>query len=76
MSGKYIITFKQTATDEQIEQWKEKAAAGGEVTKSFTLLKGFAATLDANTFSQFSSFAAENDSIIETIEPDGIVTTQ
>ncbi|KAJ7925296.1 hypothetical protein B0H13DRAFT_2314791 [Mycena leptocephala] len=41
-----------------------------------TIMKGFAATLNQNTLTKFQSFQAEPDSIIDFIEPDGVVTTQ
>ncbi|KAJ7072331.1 hypothetical protein C8F01DRAFT_1361715 [Mycena amicta] len=73
MSGRYIILFKDTATDEQIEEYKRKASAGGgEVTQSYDIIKGFAATLKPETFAEFTNFQAEPNSIIDAIEPDGI----
>ncbi|KAJ7178536.1 protease propeptide/inhibitor [Mycena crocata] len=56
---------------------RNPAHLGGEVTHRYdTLMKGFAAKLNENTLAKFNSLQAESDSIIDYIEPDGVVTTQ
>ncbi|KAJ7096327.1 hypothetical protein C8R44DRAFT_812735 [Mycena epipterygia] len=78
MSGKYIVVFKAGASEEAIKQLTETVQSdGGEVTQTYdTLMKGFAAKLDPATFAKFTSLQADADSIIDYIEPDGVVTTQ
>ncbi|KAF8342120.1 uncharacterized protein EI90DRAFT_3032186 [Cantharellus anzutake] len=72
-TGKFIVVFKDSATKEEIEQYAEKVNNnGGEVTNRYDgVLNGFAAKLTPQLASSF-----QGDSIIDYIEPDGIVTTQ
>ncbi|KAJ7167372.1 protease propeptide/inhibitor [Mycena crocata] len=78
MSGKYIVVFKSTASEAAIDKFANTVNSdGGEVTHRYdTLLKGFAAILNKNTLAKFNSLQAESDSIIDYIEPDGVLTTQ
>jgi len=78
MSGKYIVVFKHTASKEDIDKFAESVTDdGGEIIHKYeTGLKGFAANLSENTLAKFNSFQKESDSIIDYIEPDGVVTTQ
>ncbi|KAG8983127.1 hypothetical protein FRB90_006294 [Tulasnella sp. 427] len=71
MSGKYIVVFKDSATQEQIEQYAEEVNnGGGEVTARYdTVIKGFAAYL---TGSQLQNF--QGDDIIDYIEPDHVIS--
>ncbi|KAG8983126.1 hypothetical protein FRB90_006293 [Tulasnella sp. 427] len=71
--GKFIVVFKESATQEQINEYAEQVNSnGGKVTNHYgTVLKGFAAEL---TESQFQNF--QGNDIIDYIEPDGVVTTQ
>ncbi|KAJ7783175.1 protease propeptide/inhibitor [Mycena metata] len=78
MSGKFIITFKSSATKEQIDEFAATVKSeGGEVGHRYdTVMKGFSATLSEKTLTKFNSLQAEADSPIDFIEPDGVVTTQ
>ncbi|KAF9049727.1 protease propeptide/inhibitor [Panaeolus papilionaceus] len=73
MSGKYIVVFKDHATQEQIDDYvKQVTHNSGEVTHHYdTVLKGFAAEIPDNIINSF-----EASEIIEYVEPDGIMTTQ
>ncbi|KAJ7703205.1 hypothetical protein B0H17DRAFT_1042250 [Mycena rosella] len=78
MSEKYIVVFKSTASQEDIDKFAESVSSdGGEVIHRYdSTMKGFAAKLSPNTLTKFNSLQAEKDSIIDYIEPDGVVTTQ
>ncbi|KAJ7777986.1 hypothetical protein DFH07DRAFT_951067 [Mycena maculata] len=82
MAAKYIVVFKPSASQEQIDSFAKtvsedgKSLFRGEVTHKYsTTLKGFAATLTENTLAKFNSLQPGED-IIDYIEPDGVVTTQ
>lgn len=86
--------FKSTASQQQIDDFAQTVSQdGGEVVHKYgTVMKGFAAKLNANTLAKFNSLQEEPDSIIDYIgepsqvswgriehisaEPDGVVTTQ
>ncbi|KAF7361909.1 Protease propeptide/inhibitor [Mycena venus] len=78
MSGKYIVVFKSTASQEDISKFKETVTSeGGEIGQTFaTTMKGFSATLSQKTLTQFNSLQEDPNSPIDYIEPDGVVTTQ
>ncbi|KAG8896468.1 hypothetical protein FRC01_011792 [Tulasnella sp. 417] len=71
MSQNFIVVFKDTATQEQIDNYVQHVnTGGGEVTNRYdAVLKGFAAKLTPNLLSNF-----QGDDIIDYIEPDQIVT--
>jgi len=72
-SGKFIVVFKDSATQEQIDEYARTVDnTGGQVKNRYnTALKGFSATLTPENFQNL-----QGDSIIDYIEPDGEVTTQ
>jgi len=78
MSEKYIVVFKSGTSQEAINKFADTVNSdGGEVTHRYdTILKGFTAKLSPNTLANFNSLQAQDDSIIDYIEPDGVVTTQ
>ncbi|KAI0315478.1 serine proteinase inhibitor IA-1 [Amylostereum chailletii] len=75
MSGKYIVVFKKTASDEVIEQHaNDVAKAGGAVHSRYdTVLRGFSASIPEAHLTQLQSLQGGD---IDYIEPDGVVTTQ
>jgi len=76
MSQKYVVTFKASATDAQITKAKDDLiASGGKITTEYSMpgFKGFAAVIPE---SHLSSLQSLQEDTIETIEPDGVVTTQ
>jgi len=72
-SGKYIVVFKESATDQQIQNYVHSIESeGGEVGHRYeSIMKGFSATIPNSLLSNLQS-----DSIIDYIEPDGVITTQ
>ncbi|EIN11988.1 hypothetical protein PUNSTDRAFT_142175 [Punctularia strigosozonata HHB-11173 SS5] len=55
----------------------EMASGSGEVSNVYdSVLKGFAAQIPDSYLTQLQAFQAEAGSVIDYIEPDGIVTTQ
>ncbi|KAJ7287537.1 hypothetical protein C8J57DRAFT_1284212 [Mycena rebaudengoi] len=76
-AGRFIVMFKSTATPEQIAKFAETVSTdGGQVTHNYDIIKGFAANLNEKTLQSFQSSLQAPDNIIETIEADGVVTTQ
>ncbi|PPQ98645.1 hypothetical protein CVT24_003978 [Panaeolus cyanescens] len=73
MSGKYIVVFKDHASQDQINDYVNQVTNnGGEVTQHYdTVLKGFAAEMPDHLLTSFQA-----SDIIEYVEPDSIVTTQ
>jgi hypothetical protein len=73
MSGKYIVVFKDHATQEQIDTCANNVNNnGGGVTQRYdSVLKGFAAVIPDSFFGQLQA-----DDLIDYIEPDSVVTTQ
>ncbi|KAG8983122.1 hypothetical protein FRB90_006300 [Tulasnella sp. 427] len=69
--GKFIVVFKQGATQDEINEYAEQVNSGKVTHQYATVLKGFAADL---TESQLQNF--QGSDIIEYIEPDSVVTTQ
>jgi len=70
---KFIITFKDRATPEQIAQFTKKVTSeGGKITANLTNINGLAAQLP----SSFNVQSLQGDDIIEAIEPDGVATIQ
>jgi len=69
----YIVVFKDSATQQQINDYANSIDSnGGRVGHRYdSVLKGFSATI---TNEQLNSF--QGDDIISYIEPDGVVTTQ
>ncbi|KIL59126.1 hypothetical protein M378DRAFT_169783 [Amanita muscaria Koide BX008] len=67
-----MVVFKDSATKDQIEEYVNNVHAnGGKVTHRYDIINGFAAHLPDNFMSNL-----QGDDLIESIEPDGIVTTQ
>ncbi|KAH9002011.1 serine proteinase inhibitor IA-1 [Lactarius hatsudake] len=78
-TGKFIVVFKKSASDEVINEHVEAVNAnGGTVGKRFTssILRGFSADIPANYLLTLESGLTAADSQIDYIEPDSIVTTQ
>ncbi|TFK29539.1 hypothetical protein FA15DRAFT_664086 [Coprinopsis marcescibilis] len=78
---RYIIGFKDSATEADIERYaKDLNSNGGSVTNEFYknggILKAFAGHVPASFLSSLQAQSLQSDSIIDYIEPDGIVTTQ
>lgn len=73
MSGRYIVMFKESASEAQIEQYKERLQAqGGNIYADYEpLLKGFSACVPDELIQSFTQ-----DDLIDYIEPDGVITTQ
>ncbi|KAA1476003.1 hypothetical protein DENSPDRAFT_883982 [Dentipellis sp. KUC8613] len=76
MSGKYIVVFKKTATDADIEKYANDVSTnGGTVHDHFTpLLKGFSAQIPDQYLQTLQSNLQSGP--IDYIEPDGVVKTQ
>ncbi|RPD59777.1 protease propeptide/inhibitor [Lentinus tigrinus ALCF2SS1-6] len=75
MSGKYIVVFKDNVSQNDIDKYAQEVAEnGGQVNQRYdTVLKGFSASIPDSYLQQLQSFTG---SVIDYIEPDGIVTTQ
>ncbi|KAG8758773.1 hypothetical protein FRC14_007422 [Serendipita sp. 396] len=82
--GRYIVMFKQTATQEQIDHIKQMVQSAGAVAglkgdavyNQFNMgptYRGFAATI--TDMQELNNHLAD-DGPIDYIEPDGTVTTQ
>ncbi|KAF8637049.1 hypothetical protein AX16_010904 [Volvariella volvacea WC 439] len=74
MSGRYIVVFKDSATEAQIQEYVNRVNnSGGAVSHTYDVpgLKGFAATIPDSFLENLQS-----DSVIDYVEPDQIVTTQ
>ncbi|RDB16743.1 Serine proteinase inhibitor IA-1 [Hypsizygus marmoreus] len=74
---KSIIIFKDTATEDEIQDLMEQVKEqGGHITNTYDILfKGFAAVLSGAHLNQLQSLARSRDSTIDYIESDGTVTT-
>ncbi|KAJ7647340.1 hypothetical protein FB45DRAFT_893158 [Roridomyces roridus] len=73
----YIVTFKSTALQDEIDKFVDNVANdGGEIGHRFKISKGFSAKLSQKNFDSLNSLQADPDSIVESIEADGVVTTQ
>jgi len=73
-SAKFIVTFKDSATPEQVDQFIRQAKdQGSQISTEYNnaIMKGFAGTLSP---AQLQSF--QGDDIIDYIEPDSVITTQ
>jgi len=77
MSKKYIVVFKDTATDDEITQYVDQVNNnGGTVSNRFeSSLKGFAAAIPDQALNSLQASITDGGPI-ESIEADGIVTTQ
>jgi len=73
MSGKYIVVFKDSATDADIDKYvNEVHSNGGSVGHRYnSVLRGFSAAIPDSYFMQL-----QTNPVIDYIEPDGVVTTQ
>jgi len=75
--GKFIVVFKEGTTKEQIDGYvSQLKGSGGSVTNSYydsehSILNGFAAEIPQSFLSSL-----QQESVIDYIEPDGVVTTQ
>jgi len=69
----YIVVFKDTATDDQINKYaNEVNTSGGQVNHRYdSVMKGFSAKISDQHLQSL-----QGDDIIDYIEPDGVVTTQ
>ncbi|KAK0212695.1 hypothetical protein DFS33DRAFT_1283822 [Desarmillaria ectypa] len=74
MASKYIVMFKDNVSEDQIKEYAAQVnSGGGEVTQFYGVIPGFAAKITDDQLQQFQSLQGD---IIESIEPDQIVTTQ
>ncbi|KAJ7346612.1 proteinase inhibitor, propeptide [Mycena albidolilacea] len=73
----YIVTFKNSATQEQIDEFKATIQKEGKIVHTYNIgsMRGFAVTSNEDTFNSFNNNLT-GDSPIENIELDGTVTTQ
>jgi len=70
----YIVVFKDSATDDQIQRYvNDLQNNGGEVTQEFGVMKGFTARIPD---SYIQSFQADFEGIIDSVEQDSVVTVQ
>ncbi|KAG8699429.1 hypothetical protein FRC09_006633 [Ceratobasidium sp. 395] len=79
MTRKYIVVFKDDAPKSEIDKSiAELEAAGGKVTNRYDggVLNGYAAEIPDDHFQTLQSQSLAEDSKIDYIEPDGVVTTQ
>ncbi|KAG7449542.1 serine proteinase inhibitor IA-1 [Guyanagaster necrorhizus] len=66
--------FKDNVSEDQIKEYAAQVNnGGGEVTQFYGIIPGFAAKITEDQFQQFQSLQGD---IIESIEPDQMVTTQ
>jgi len=75
--SKYIVTFKDNASPEAIQKFKEEVTSGGgELGHSYDgLITGFSAKIQPETLQSFQQNASLTDSIIANIEKDQKVST-
>ncbi|KAK5998208.1 hypothetical protein PT974_00580 [Cladobotryum mycophilum] len=67
----YIVTLKDSATDEQVAAAKKQATdQGGSITHEYTLIKGFAVEYPEGTVTTL-----EEIEHVEAVEADQTVTT-
>ncbi|KAI0254102.1 hypothetical protein BJV78DRAFT_1280494 [Lactifluus subvellereus] len=79
MSGRYIVVFKNTASQEVIDTQAEAVNEnGGSVKNRFNsiVMRGFAAEIPDTYLLTLQSNLGQDDSQIAYIEPDQVVTTQ
>ncbi|TFK54335.1 protease propeptide/inhibitor [Heliocybe sulcata] len=76
MTGRYIVVFKQSASQEEIDKYAQDINSnGGEIKDRYdSIMKGFSATIPAQFLLQMQN--SLQDGPIDYIEPDGVVTTQ
>ncbi|CEL56493.1 hypothetical protein RSOLAG1IB_07842 [Rhizoctonia solani AG-1 IB] len=69
----YMILFKETVTDDEIADYTNKLEeSGGRLKYDYSpLMKAMAAWIPDDCIQSFS-----RDPIVESMEPDGIATTQ
>ncbi|KAF7622996.1 hypothetical protein F9C07_2171058 [Aspergillus flavus] len=68
----YIVTCKENASAEEIEETKQHVRdQGGEITHEYSLIKGFAVT-----FPDGAVMTLESHPHVASVEPDGIMSTQ
>ncbi|KAH8083775.1 protease propeptide/inhibitor [Cristinia sonorae] len=77
MSGKYIVMFKDSATEADIQKYAQDIGSnGGAIHNTYdSVVKGFSASIPEAYFQTLQASLGSN-SPIDIIEPDGIVTTQ
>ncbi|KAJ3735680.1 hypothetical protein DFJ43DRAFT_1150912 [Lentinula guzmanii] len=65
----FIITFKDSATKDEIQKFKDEVTSGGgELGHTFDgLLNGFSAKIQPETLQLFQQQASISDSVIENI---------
>ncbi|THG98070.1 hypothetical protein EW026_g4055 [Hermanssonia centrifuga] len=76
MSSKYIVVFKKSASQEEVQKYADEVNAnGGSVTNVYdSVLKGFSAAIPDGFLSQLQSL--QGNGVIDYIEPDSVVTIQ
>ncbi|KAE8323124.1 hypothetical protein BDV39DRAFT_182726 [Aspergillus sergii] len=68
----YIVSCKEDATDEQVQEAKQHAInQGGRITHEYTLIKGFAVTFPEDAISTL-----ETHEHVKAVEEDVVMTTQ
>ncbi|KAF5348680.1 hypothetical protein D9758_006848 [Tetrapyrgos nigripes] len=75
MSQKFIVTFKDSVSKEDLKKYKDQVKdAGGKIYQEYDgVLTGFAAEIPPQTLESFKSLQGD---VIEGIEPDGEVRIQ
>ncbi|KIJ39933.1 hypothetical protein M422DRAFT_32534 [Sphaerobolus stellatus SS14] len=76
-SRTYIVSLKQTATEEEIAKAEAKVTdSGGRIERRYNspILKGFSAIIPDSYLSELQSL--QGDLLIDNIEADQTVTTQ
>ncbi|KAK7472542.1 hypothetical protein VKT23_000657 [Stygiomarasmius scandens] len=78
MSQKFIVSFKEGVSQDEIKKYIEQVnGSGGKVYKNFDgVITGFAAEIPPTTLQAFQQEQSVQGSIIEGIEPDGEVHIQ
>ncbi|KAG5951714.1 hypothetical protein E4U53_002446 [Claviceps sorghi] len=67
----YIVTFKDDATEDQIQAAKKQAIdQGGKITQEYSLIKGFAVELKDDAITTL-----EANEHVKAVEKDGPVST-
>ncbi|TFY81758.1 hypothetical protein EWM64_g2252 [Hericium alpestre] len=76
MSGRYIVVFKKTASDADVQKYvKDVTSNGGTIHNEYTsVMKGFSAQIPDSFLQTLQSNL--QDGPIDYIEPDSIVHTQ
>jgi len=77
MSQNYIVLFKDDTPEQKINDAKKQLEeSGGQITQEYNMpgMKGFAAAIPDSFIASLQNL--QSDGIVDSIEPDGEVTTQ